>query len=57
MIIYDRSIWTREAFMQEAASFVASFSDPRVGSAGPTREAPARQGPSGRQLVFISLKK
>ena len=31
--------------MQEAASFV-SFSDLRVGSAGPTSEAPALQGPS-----------
>ena len=45
----DRGIGTREDFMQEAASLAISFSDPRVGSAGPTREAPARQGRSGRQ--------
>ena len=57
IITYNRSsIGTREAFMQEAASF-ASFSDPRVGSAGPTRKAPARgPGPSGRQPC-ITLKK
>ena len=48
MISYDRSIDTREAFVQEAASFV-SFSDPRVGSARPARGASARHGPSGRQ--------
>ena len=49
MITQDRSIGTREAFVQEAASFV-SFSDRRVASAGPARRAPTRQGPSGRQL-------
>ena len=48
-VTYDRSIGRREAFVQEAACFV-SFSDPRVGSAGPARGAPARQGPSCRQL-------
>ena len=49
MITYDRSIGAREVFMPEAERFV-SFSDPRVGSAGPTCEATARHGPSGRQL-------
>ena len=57
MITYDRSTWTREAFKQEAASFVVSFSDPRMRPAGPTREAPARQGPSGRQLCITFTKK
>ena len=51
MITYDRSIGTREAFMQESASCV-SFSDMRVGSAGPTREAPTRQGPPAGSCIF-----
>ena len=46
MTTHDRTIGTREAFGQEAVSFV-SFSDPRVGSSSPARGAPARQGPSG----------
>ena len=49
VIRYDEGIFTKEAFVQEAAS-VASFSDPRVRSAGPAREATARQGPSGSHL-------
>ena len=48
---YDRSTGTREVFTQEAASFVPGIIFGRGGrSAGPTREAPAREGPSGRQL-------
>ena len=42
MTTYDRSIGRKEAFVQEAASFVP-FSDPPVGSG-------ATQGPSGRHL-------
>ena len=46
MMTHDRSIGTREAFMKEAASFVP-FSDPRVVSAVPTREA---RGESAGQI-------
>ena len=40
-ITYNRGIRTKEAFVQEAARF-ASFSDPRVGSAGPIYEEATR---------------
>ena len=53
MITYDRSIGTRDAFVQEAATF-ESFSDPRFGSAGSARGAPARQGSSGRHLHVLN---
>ena len=53
MITYDRSVGTREAFVQEAASFV-SFSDPRVGSACPARGAPTPdKGPSAGSCKFV----